>query len=274
MTNEPIIFKGEKYFPIFNPTVKDLKLVDVQLFVRKNFSSTNPTEQENHYYLKEKDLKKYLSRIVKFNENIKKEHVFETLSSNTEILIHHLKESNFSNDSLILFNEYAKSLSLHLNSQSIMDLVKIVVNGKNINRTLFITMLAQFVAKNLEWTNPVILNKLTLACFFCDLGENLPIENKHHIEIAIELLENVKIHSDIVNAIRHHHEYQDGTGWLKVKKHNIHPFAKIIRVCDDFYDYFKSKEISNGVNYLNNHSPTKYDTNTVAALTALFKNRS
>ena len=276
MTSSFITYRNEKYLPIPGPPLKDINFLDVQFYVSSNFSKSSDIpevrsiENYTHYFIKESDLSSYLSQVIKSPENTSQDNLFNTLSSNMDALLHNLKESQFSPESLKLFNEYSTILSSQLQSQSIVDLVKIVVNGQNLNRTLFITILTQFVAKAMGWSNENNLKKLMMASFLCDIAKE-DSDDFDHIPKALILLENAKLHSDIILSVKHHHEYQNGSGAYRIKRHHIHPFAKVITVCDDFYDFFIVKRVTSGLQFLNNNAPDKYDSGAVIALSKLFK---
>jgi len=62
------------------------------------------------------------------------------------------------------------------------------------------------------------------------------IKIREHPEIGYKLAKELGISNEkILNAIRHHHERLDGSGYPnKIRSHEINIYAKIISICDVF----------------------------------------
>lgn len=105
-------------------------------------------------------------------------------------------------------------------------------------------ILCKTVAIKMNLKSNMILRKIFLASFFCDLGEILPNPNsKPHQEMSVQFLQTyVSVGDDIRQAILHHHEYNDGTGFYKIFKNKIHPIARIIRVVDELLILISNKD--------------------------------
>jgi predicted hydrolase (HD superfamily) len=111
-----------------------------------------------------------------------------------------------------------------------------------------------------------------LASLFCDIGEEIPNpKNILHSELSVEMLHKYNISEDILQAILHHHEYDDGTGPLRVTRFKIHSIAKIIRVVEECLIGIKDKD--SNFQRLKDLSPTKLDSQITEACLLLFNKK-
>ncbi len=119
-----------------------------------------------------------------------------------------------------------------------------------------VAFISSAIAKKLNWHSKGTAYKLYLAAILHDVGKkNLPKDlldksvslmtreefekYKAHVNIGKDILiEQRSIPSDVVKAVYEHHEYYNGTGFPNgLKRDFIHPFARVIRIADDFCRY-------------------------------------
>ena len=71
-----------------------------------------------------------------------------------------------------------------------------------------------------------------ISSYFCDFTQEDSPE--FHSIVNAGILEKIpSISSDVVLAIKHHHENNDGSGPLGIKNSSIHPISKFIRLADE-----------------------------------------
>jgi HD-GYP domain-containing protein (c-di-GMP phosphodiesterase class II) len=137
------------------------------------------------------------------------------------------------------------------------------------------TFLAKLLCHKLQYTSEATLYKITLASLLCDVGlyDKTGVLGTKHQEKSVQILKFLKIPGDVDQIILHHHEYNDGSGPLKVTRHKIHPLAKVIRVTDEFTEILFSQKLEKNIIFqqLYNLCPVKFEQNLVRALDLCFK---
>lgn len=146
-------------------------------------------------------------------------------------------------------------ISDHDNLMSILNSIHDISTDETSHATS-VAFISSAIAKKLNWHSKGTAYKLYLAAILHDVGKkNLPREllaksvsimtrdefakYKEHVNIGKDILiEQRSIPSDVVKAVYEHHEYYNGTGFPNgLKREFIHPFARVIRIADDFCRY-------------------------------------
>jgi putative nucleotidyltransferase with HDIG domain len=160
-------------------------------------------------------------------------------------------------------------VSLVAESDSLLELLTLLNSHANwiYAHSLGVSLYSAMIAKKLGWKSQVNTFKLTMAGLFHDIGKkeiNTYILEKHrplltkeehdmyesHPERGRLILESIKeIPEDVIKVAYEHHEDCIGRGYPRqIKKHYIHPFAKIVSVADQFCNYALKSPHSRGCN--------------------------
>ncbi len=217
---------NSKFYPIH----KDL--ISLCPPLGKIHYSVNALLKENsieYCYLKEPDYLEYqtkLSNILSNNKTLNKKNVI-ILGTILNGLFDLSQKNNIAN-----FIDYVP-MFLELSSNS--EFKKIFsesLTNKNAQTAFLRSSIAHNIAIKNKNTSSFFLGRVILASYFCDFVNS--DENGFHGSVNALMLEKIpNIPSDVILAIKHHHEYNDGTGPLKLKGPNIHPIAKFIRLADE-----------------------------------------
>lgn len=186
-----------------------------------------------------------------YNETLIKE--YSTVENRLENIFHEMKEeSKFEPGDII--NEihgFANEVVLERDILTQMRLLR-KKDDYTFNHSLGVSILAITLAKWLNYPKNNIL-ELAIAGLFHDIGK-LRIadeivkkpgrltgeecnEMKKHSYYGYEILRNTnKFNDDILQGILQHHEKSNGTGYPNgLTSNEIHPYAKIIAVCDIYH---------------------------------------
>ncbi|MBI3534506.1 MAG: HD domain-containing protein, partial [Deltaproteobacteria bacterium] len=152
------------------------------------------------------------------------------------------------------------------------------------------------IAKTLKWNSPVNIYKISMGGLFHDVGKkeidrdilNKPKRDRNPEETKIieshpmrgmEILRKVKgIPNDILQIIFQHHENCTGQGYpVGLRKHAIHPMARLIAVANEFCSYaIKNPENPEGcspevaIKKMLENEPNQWDHNVLSALMEVF----
>lgn len=124
-----------------------------------------------------------------------------------------------------------------------------------------VSFVSSLIARHMSWTYSANIHKLVLGSMLHDIGKRslpaqlfakAPIEMSNselkeyekHTTIGRDILLDItNMSSDIVQAVYEHHETFNGTGFPNaIKSQQIHPFARAIRIADDFCNYIYPKD--------------------------------
>lgn len=179
------------------------------------------------------------------------------------------------------------------------DLMKILasINEASTRETAHsssVAFIASAIAKKLKWYSKGTAHKLYLSAFLHDIGKkNFSNEllkkstaimtkdeyalYKNHVSQGKDILiDQNGIPSDVINAVYEHHENYNGTGFPNgLKREFIHPFARVIRIADDFSNLCYPKEgeprsTQEAITLMIEHKHTEYDPDFFAAFLKVF----
>lgn len=220
---------GETFYPVSLNLTKFLKpeadcLVHIPSLIG-SLTLANP----NIVYLKENDYLNYQQKLndALFEQKVlTKEHSM-VLGGILDNIFAHIDEQSLSN--------FMKHLPLMLEISSNSEYKRLFsqsLTNPNAKISFIRSILSQNIAIKMKHTSSYFLSRLLAASYFCDFTTNDdPVF--HGLVNSIKLEAIPEITSDVVTSIKHHHEYNDGSGPLGVKNYNIHPLAKIIRLADE-----------------------------------------
>ena len=197
-------------------------------------------------YMKEDDYIRYAQIIIsEFSDKKNVSLSAITMAIESSFLL--LERNGFNQESFTMINSLTTQfLKLSYNKQ-LKNQFQLIVASPRAKEFVMKTMLCKSLAEKIGWKSELILKKLFVASFFCDLGELIPNDENdpydNHQKKSIEFLEKYgKVSEDVRQAILHHHEYNDGSGPYGLVKHSIHPMARIIRVVDELIGLISRKD--------------------------------
>lgn len=197
-------------------------------------------------YMKEEDYIKY-SQIIIGEVTDKNSVSLSAITMAIESSYLLLEKNGFNKDSFNMINSLTEQfLKINYNKQ-LKNQFQFIVASPRSKEFVMKTILCKALAVKIGWKSDMILKKLFIASFFCDLGELIPNEEgdpyDNHQKKSIAFLEKYgKLSEDVRQAILHHHEYNDGSGPYGLVKHSIHPMARIIRVVDELIGFISRKD--------------------------------
>ncbi len=130
---------------------------------------------------------------------------------------------------------------------------KMIVNSL-VERCIYVAIMSTALGFKMK-LRPEQLIKLCLAALLKDVALFSPkikamdenVYYHHPLSGYQHLKENYNLDEDILNAVLHHHELKDGTGFPnKLTGNDICQFARIIGVIDKFYEIKSSHEMLSG----------------------------
>ena len=260
--------KGQLYYPVvrelFEKNAHDLvPYVKVsQIF--------HPQSREDLIYLIEEDYIQYSQRLMKEHHEDKTNVLSLAMGVETALVL--LKKQGLNEEIFELFNDVSKNFLNISFDDSFKTQFGTLLCSPRAKEYLLKTVLCKAVAKKMGWKSGPFLHKLFLATLFCDLGEEIKNPNNvFHAELSVkELRKTKKVTEDVLQAILHHHEYNDTSGPLKVSRYYIHPLAKVIRVVEECLKALPLKDMHFSLR-LQSLCPQKVDTQIVQACLELFQ---
>lgn len=264
--NHSLIVGSEEYIPINKDIIRLYKFEGIEFYVKnsqiKHNSNKELSIQDHTVFLKKKNYPLFLQKLFK-SKPLEVSTRSENLNLHLEALYYSFKNFGVSNENLQLLKDAAFEISTLSSKESFKELLSLVVSGKRVHQSLFNAFITKLMAENLSWSSQGTMQKLLQASFFSYVGSDM--------DATLSLLMKAGVSDDILNIVKHSKENQDGSGAYGIKKAYIHPLSKLIRVSDEFYPYFNSKELSVGINYLKSLSPQKLDSQCVGAIIKIFQ---
>jgi HD-GYP domain-containing protein (c-di-GMP phosphodiesterase class II) len=212
-------------------------------------------------FIHEKDLLKYIKfslmriagendkKVIAKDTELKAQRILSTFRS----IYHCLDKQGVSRANLDLLKDLAIEVvrSLKLEKNNVKFIETLMKDQSSLKFSLARTAYSILICEQLEWKSEQTLSKISIASLLCDVGlyDRLDLGSKPvdlmsddeknvfsmHTRKSADLLGAVNfISTESIQAILHHHEYCDGSGFLNLKQHAIYPLAQIIRVADDF----------------------------------------
>lgn len=259
---QPLTVNNHIYYPVPRGHAR-LVNKDIRLYYVKGVTASG--QAEDVLYIHNKDYESYLSQLLK-----NKEHSSESkLSLTSEALLFSFAYQGVTSKNLEVLSDLSFEIS-EMHFENTKALFNLLINSPALAPGMFRAVISRFIAHKEGWTNSAVLNKLITAALFCDLG-SVAAPSRPHFDASSDMLELAGMAPETVQAVRQHHEYLDGSGPYRLKKFNIHPFAKIIRVSDEIYPYFQANQLLAGINKIKAMAPDKLDQKFVQALTTLSK---
>lgn len=219
-----------------------------------------------YFYLQNEDFKNYLKRNLHMARGLlgfrdikdsKKRAFFISISKNIidygfnrEINSETLAMSTFAiHNTLKLISEKKDFL------KALQDLHHISPN--QVEHSMLVSLLASAIALQSNEFDSKTIDIVAMAALFHDFGmkelpkelENKPMDKmtaeelklyKTHPQLASQLLSSLKDMPEVIpQAILHHHEHSDGSGYpFGIGRLKIHPIARIIAIADYLADYW------------------------------------
>lgn len=199
-------------------------------------------------------IQKRLSMLRDFSESHAKR--IETIRETESLIISQGKSDDvfsaldsFASNSLEVLSKYCEDESKDLSLSVINSPSNKIPYLHGANVEVLCLMLAIMVG----YKNPEQLKDILLGAAFHDIGYwKLPRNmqktwrphyrrgearaRQQHVEHGVKLLEECGAFSqDVLSMVKHHHESFNGKGFYKVAGEDIHPYARILIICD-FYD--------------------------------------
>jgi HD-GYP domain-containing protein (c-di-GMP phosphodiesterase class II) len=279
---------GKKYYPVkvenfcqvpthlhFSVFLKkdDKFLFANDLSFLKNISVYFKEQNIKEVYLEEHELEVYTQELIKHNQfDPSQAQNLSLLAEQTQLALWTLKRQGLNENNYKMVQSIAKSIINVGIDQKISELFSNISSG---DAQLFLvrTFIAKLMCHKLKFNSESTLYKMTLVSLLCDIGKYHVKGNEYHAEVSAAKLREIKVHSEIVQAVLHHHENNDGSGPLKINKFYINPIAKILRVADEFVDQVlvQHKNRKEVFLTLQLNSPKIFDNNAVIALLSCFK---
>ncbi len=237
----------------------------------KNYKSKGIT----HLYVKKEDYARLvgfnlaLARKIKEADKIPPEKKKQFMKYTGEVILEQAFVAGLNENSMRTAKEFidtsmavvsededAFSMLMHLNSHS----------DYQYAHALGVSTMAVVVAKAVDWGSPANLFKVSMAGLFHDIGKKeipreilekprhmLTTEERSLIEThpmrGKEILQSIRtMPDDVVQAAYQHHEDCLGQGFpRRLKKNDIHPFARLIYLVDIFVNYTLRGPLSEGM---------------------------
>lgn len=275
------VINGVRYYPVKAQHFLNLGL-KIPCYVKIKdtmISQSGPVGQiaaHNHIstvYIQETDLLVYTQNLIKRQKVTPTEgSKISQLAERTQLALWNLKHQGINPQNLFLLEDIAKSIVELGTNVKVAEVFSQIPPG-DAQKYLIRTFLSKLLCHKLNFTSEATLYKITFASLLCDVGLYQANASEHHVHTSVAALAGLKVGGDIENIILHHHENNDGSGPLQVKRHKIHPLAKVIRVCDEFCEVLFSEKIDRTLIFqkLYQNCPNKFEMNIVRALDLCFK---
>ena len=244
---------------------KYIKIINKgESFTKESLSITNKVFDE--IYFKSADRKKFIgytnNLLTKMNNNkkISNKTKLKLIKSSSEKYEEEILSQGISKDLLregrILSTNIKKTLMSNDTIQELIyDAEKKIPSLKD--KSFFISVFSSIICKNLPWAGEKTSRIVGEAAFLCDLGllkiknkkdliDKESTEYKNHPRYTLELLNDSGYQNEEVkNAILHHHEHNDKSGFpQKLSSIKIYPLGKILSFCSELTEYLIEEELS------------------------------
>lgn len=223
----PIFHMGEVYYPISRNLISFLK-PDGASHIHVPSLQGKISEPEI-VFLKELDYFNYQKKLKSCLSNQK------TLTKENTLLLSGVLDNLFqelSSESLSTFPQFMHLILELSGNAELKKLFAQSLTHPNAKTTFVRSILCYNLAIKSGSNSTYFLNRLMMSSLFCDfVSVDSPVF--HGIGSALVLEGLPSIPSDVPLAIRHHHEFNDGSGPLKLRQLAIHPLAKYVRLADE-----------------------------------------
>lgn len=202
-------------------------------------------EQKNlpdvaEFYLKEKDFITYSNHMLK--ESYKKDNNKVVVASlGIQSIILKMKTEGFSEEVYYSYKMVISQIQEINFDVNFKEYMKKLESSPKVKYFLLRAVLCKSIAHKLGWSSKKIQEDILMASLFCDLIEG-ETNDFHGEELAKIMAKNPKISDGVINGIKHHHEFNDGSGPLKLTRYKINPVAKVIRAVEETFEFIKQKE--------------------------------
>ena len=219
-----------------------------------------------YFYLQNEDFKNYLKRNLNMARGLlgfrdikdsKKRAFFISISKNIIDFGFHREI----NSETLAMSVFAIHNTLKFVSEK-KDFLKALealheISPNQVEHSMLVALLASAIALQSDEFNSKTVDTVAIAALFHDFGmkelprdlENKPMEQmtveeiklyKTHPQLASQLLSSLKGMPEVIpQAILHHHEHSDGSGYpFGIGRLKIHPIARIIAIADYLADYW------------------------------------
>lgn len=231
------IQKGSyRFYPI-----KDLICLDKSMGITPYLKIDNVIKDKATIYLLEEDYIRYTKKII--NSSIVSDSAkIHSISMALETSFILLEKMGVSPELISFQKEISKQfLKIKFNDEFKKEF-KQMLCSQEVKNILLKCILTKAIGQNISWWSDLMSERLFVSTFFCDLGAiNCP-EGVFHARRSYDLLQKKGLTPDILQAILHHHENNDGTGPLEMTRFQIQPMAKIIRVVDETIQIISDKK--------------------------------
>lgn len=195
------------------------------------------------FYLKEKDFIIYSNSVIK-TEHSHRQTKLIAASFGLEMILIQIKSEGFSNQILNLCKQVVLQIKDLSFDKAFKDYIKMTECSPQVKYYLLRAVVSKSLAYKMGWSSRKIIDDVLLAALLCDLGSEMAtnpgIFHGEYLSSVMSL--NHKISDAVTQGIRHHHEYNDGTGPLKLSRFQINPVAKIIRTVEDCLEMLRNNQ--------------------------------
>lgn len=245
---------------------EDIERERIQKYKQKNIK---------FLYMRKADFRTYvgfnlsLAKVIKTVNQIPKEKKLNFLKNTGELIMENLfanelKGDTFDNGRMVV----ETTLDLISEDDDLFKLLSILNTHADFlyAHSLGVSLYGAMIARELKWTSPVTLFKISVGGLLHDIGkkeidrtilmkqrQELSLEERKLFEShpirGMEILSTVRsISSDILQIVQQHHENCVGLGYpAGLKKNKIHPIARLISVANEFCNLALRGPHGNGI---------------------------
>ena len=197
-----------------------------------------------------------LSRAVKNSKTIPREKKLELAKHASAAIMENLCVNGVNKESMLQAKEMTENtLALLSESPESFNLLELLrASGDPLyTHSLGVSLYSAMIAKQVGWTSPATLFKISTAGIFHDIGMkeiDKGIVEKHRSALTVEEIKQLETHparaaailgnvpsisDEVLQTILQHHESLDGRGYpSKLSRSKIIPMARLIAVADEF----------------------------------------
>lgn len=286
---------------------KFLKIASVDDIIDSNIIDSYKERGIDFLYINKEDYRLYLGfniqvyKAIESNRKFEKETHAHLIIGITAVFNSMVFEGEIDNSLMEEMKDFCvKGFSLISDNQGLMEILN-GVNTTSVKETAHaasVAFISSAIAKKLNWFSKGTAHKLFLGAFLHDIGKkNFPLElmlkpvsmmtneefdqYKNHVTYGKDILiEQRCIPSDIVKAVYEHHENFNGSGFPNnLKRDFIHPFARVIRIADDFCHYCyplvgDPRPVKEALRLMADHKISEYDPEFFPAFLKIFMNKN